>query len=122
MIQDLTAHAVGVMRAAVKAKALGHQFNVTAAPGTVPQADAEGNITGLTVGWTLVVSIPHPRPPLKGMRPQIASSFPLPGILPPDEHFEQVAERLLENCLAEEDKINKTPMAVGMDLGGLKLS
>jgi hypothetical protein len=122
MIQDLTAQAVGVMRAAVKAKALGQQFNVTAAPGTVPQADEQGNITGLTVGWTLVVSVPHPRPNLKGPRTMIASSFPLPGILPPDDHFEQVATRLFDNCMAEVDKINATPAAVGMDLGGLKLS
>lgn len=121
MSQDHIARLSGVIRAAVKAKALGQQFNVATAPGTVPQADDQGNITGLTVGWTVMVSIPHPRPPLKGPRSDIASSFPLPGILPPDDHFEQVAVRLLENCLAEAEKINKTPLAVGMDLGGLKL-
>jgi hypothetical protein len=122
MPQDHIARVSGVVRAAVKAKAVGQQFNVAVAPGTVPQADEAGNITGLTVGWTVMVSIPHPRPALKGPRTDIASSFPLPGILPPDDHFEQVATRLFENCMNEADKINAKPLGVGMDLAGLDLS
>jgi len=110
----------GIVKAKLKSIALGQPYGYAVAPGTVPQADQQGNITGLTVGWTIVVSIPHPRPMLGQPRAEIASSFPLAGVLPPDEYFEQITERLFANCMEEADKINAKPAAVGMNLGAMQ--
>lgn len=110
----------GIVKAKLKSIALGQPHGYAVAPGTVPQADEQGNISGLTMGWTVIVSIPHPRPMLGQPRSDIASSFPLAGILPPDEYFEQIAERLFGNCMEEADKINSKPAAVGMNLNGIQ--
>lgn len=120
MSVEHTSRLCGVVKAHLKTIAFGQDHGFTVSQSTVPQADAQGNINGIGPGWYVTVSIPHPRPPLKGPRPDIASCFPLAGVLPPDEHFTQIAERLLKNCLEERDKINATPAAVGMDLTGLK--
>ena len=110
----------GIIKAKLKSIALSQPHGYAASPGTVPQADQEGNITGLTIGWTVLVSIPHPRPMLGKPRADIASSFPLAGVLPPDEYFEQIAERLFQNCMEEKDKVNAKPAAVGMNLNGIQ--
>jgi hypothetical protein len=110
----------GVVKAKLKAIALGQVHGYAVSPGTVPQADEQGNIIGIGPGWSVIVSIPHPRPLLGQPRSDIASSFPLPGILPPDQHFEAVAERLFQNCMEEKDKANAKPAAVGMDLGAIQ--
>jgi hypothetical protein len=109
----------GVVKTALKQKAMGEPFGFVVAPPSVwPFMDQMGNQVGQGPAWFLVVSI---RSDAVG-EPDIWTGFPVPGILPADEDFTRVATGLLENCLQQRE-VKKQAILQAVGVGpSMKLS
>lgn len=91
----------GVVKTALKEKAMGEPFGFVLSPPSVwPFMDQMGNQVGQGPAWFITVTI---RSDALG-EPDIWSGFPVPGILPADEDFKRVATGLLENCLQQREQ------------------
>jgi hypothetical protein len=69
-------------------------------PGVWPLLDAEGKPAPPGPAWFVLVTI---KSSLVG-HPDIGNGFPIPGILPEDENFRQVAEGLFKRNQRERDQ------------------
>lgn len=102
---------------ALKEAALGEPYGFTVSgPSAWPQyaqtPDGKQAMAGLAPAWFVLVTI------RAGLgEPDIGNGFPIPGVLPEDELFRQVATGLLEKCRQERDAVNGQAMKqLGMDL------
>ena len=93
----------GVVKAALKDASIGEPFGFAVTPASIwPLVDNEGKPLGPGPAWFVTVTIRG-----AGLgEPDIGNGFPVPGILPSDDHFRQVATGLLERCRQERDATN----------------
>lgn len=81
--------------------AMGEQYGyAVTGPGVWPLLDGNGNPAPPGPAWFVLVTIPSR---LVGA-PDIGNGFPIPGVLPEDENFRQVAEGLLRRNQRERDE------------------
>ena len=103
----------GVVKAALKEACMGEPFGFAVTPASVwpipvkpPARDDLPPETADMPAWFVLVTIRG-----AGLgEPDIGNGFPVAGILPPDEHFRQIATQLLERCRRERDATNLKAM------------
>jgi hypothetical protein len=109
----------GVVKAALKEAAMGEPFGFAVnGPGVWPLLDGQGNPAQPGPAWFVLVTI---RPTGVG-EPDIGNGFPIPGVLPEDEAFRQVAKGLLERCRTEREQGNRKVLAAVGEGPSMKLS
>ena len=102
----------GVVKAALKEACMGEPFGCAVTPPSVwpvpvapPEREGEPPVTQNMPAWFVLVTI------RAGLgEPDIGNGFPVPGVLPTDEHFRQVATQLLERNRRERDATNLAAM------------
>lgn len=88
---------------ALKQAAMGESYGfAVSGPSIWPLIDPAGNQVPPGPAWFVLVTI---RATGVG-EPDIGNGFPVPGILPSEENFRNVAQALLARCRAERDQGN----------------
>lgn len=89
----------GVVKAALKEVAVGEPFGFAVSPPAIwPVIGPNGQVVGQGACWFVVVSIRD------GLDPDISDGFVVPGFLPTDDDFRDVAKKLFEGCKAQREK------------------
>jgi hypothetical protein len=91
----------GVVKGALKDAALNEPFGyAVCGPSIWPLVSPEGKEIGPGAAWLVMVSIRNTNPG----EGDIWHAFPIPGMLPDDESFRNVARGLLEQCRETRDQ------------------
>lgn len=108
MRQPISTRLYGVVFQKIKSIALNQPFECDVSACYAPVLGPNGQVAGLKHSWLVTVSIPNP---IVG-NPEIAVSYPIQGVVPPDFFFEDIAQKLYENCLEQKDNaLNPQPPA-----------
>jgi hypothetical protein len=88
----------GLVREHLKKRSMGVPYGIAVSPCFGPVPTEAGPMGQLGAVWVLIVTISSK--PLIGV-PDIGLGVPIPGVLPPDKLFTDVAEKLLDSCLEQ---------------------
>lgn len=99
MSVDHNKRITGVIKSALEQSSFKEPYGYAVdGPSMAPQRSPDGQVAGVIVYWSVLVSIRD------GLGPQIAKFDAIPGALPPDDQFRKLALALLEACRQERDQ------------------
>jgi hypothetical protein len=111
MRQSIGARLYSLVYQKVKSLALNQPFECDVSACYAPIIGPENQVMGLKHAWLVTVSIPNP---VLG-NPEIAASYPIQGVVPPNPFFEDIAQKLYESVMEQKDKaLNPVPATAEM--------